>query len=101
VWFALIRVEQDHWVRVRPNGFFVGRSVVLLRVTGKVKWFNETKGYGFIKQDSGRDIFVHYSEIQEDGYKTLAEGETVEFELREGSKGLEATNVIRRPEAQV
>ena len=72
-----------------------------MRVTGKVKWFNETKGYGFIKQDSGRDIFVHYSEIQEDGYKTLAEGETVEFELREGSKGLEATNVIRKSESEV
>ena len=64
---------------------------------GKVKWFNETKGYGFIKQDSGRDIFVHYSEIEEDGYRTLAEGETVEFELREGAKGLEATKVVRKP----
>jgi CspA family cold shock protein len=60
-----------------------------------VKWFNESKGYGFIKQDSGRDIFVHYSEIQEDGYRSLAEGETVEFEVREGAKGLEATKVTR------
>ena len=66
-----------------------------MRITGKVKWFNESKGYGFIKQESGRDIFVHYSEIQEDGYRTLSEGETVEFEVREGSKGLEATNVSR------
>jgi len=66
-----------------------------LRIQGKVKWFNESKGYGFIKQDSGRDIFVHYSEIQGDGYRTLAEGETVEFEVREGPKGLEATKVQR------
>ena len=66
-----------------------------MRITGKVKWFNESKGYGFIKQDSGRDIFVHYSEIQGEGYRTLAEGETVEFETRQGPKGLEATNVAR------
>lgn len=67
----------------------------MLRITGKVKWFNESKGYGFIKQDSGRDIFVHYSEIQGEGYRTLAEGETVEFETRQGPKGLEATKVTR------
>ena len=66
-----------------------------MRIQGKVKWFNESKGYGFIKQDSGRDIFVHYSEIQEDGYRSLAEGETVEFEVGEGAKGLEATKVTR------
>jgi CspA family cold shock protein len=65
-------------------------------MTGKVKWFNESKGYGFIKQESGRDIFVHYSEIQGDGYRTLAEGETVEFETRQGPKGLEAANVARQ-----
>ncbi len=68
-----------------------------MRVTGKVKWFNETKGYGFIKQEAGRDIFVHYSEIQDEGFRTLSEGETVEFELKEGAKGLEATMVIRAP----
>lgn len=67
-----------------------------MRIIGKVKWFNESKGYGFIKQDTGRDIFVHYSEIQGDGYRTLAEGETVEFETRQGPKGLEATNVARK-----
>jgi CspA family cold shock protein len=66
-----------------------------VRVTGKVKWFNETKGYGFIKQETGRDIFVHYSEIQDEGFRTLSEGETVEFELREGAKGLEATKVVK------
>ena len=66
-----------------------------MRTTGKVKWFNESKGYGFIKQESGTDIFVHYSEIQGEGFRTLNEGETVEFEMREGPKGLEATNVTR------
>jgi CspA family cold shock protein len=66
-----------------------------LRISGKVKWFNEAKGYGFIKQETGKDIFVHYSEIQEEGFRTLSEGDIVEFELREGAKGLEATNVMR------
>jgi len=67
-----------------------------LRTTGKVKWFNESKGYGFIKQEAGKDIFVHYTEIQEDGFRTLTEGDLVEFELREGAKGLEATKVTRK-----
>ena len=82
-----------------PDGFFFAGGVGVLRVTGKVKWFNEAKGYGFIKQDSGKDIFVHYSEIQENGFRTLAEGELVEFELREGAKGLEATRVVRKTAA--
>jgi len=72
-----------------------------LRTTGKVKWFNESKGYGFIKQDSGKDIFVHYSEIQEEGFRTLTEGDFVEFELREGSKGLEATKVTRKSKMEL
>ena len=67
-----------------------------MRTTGKVKWFNESKGYGFIKQEAGKDIFVHYTEIQEDGFRTLTEGDLVEFELREGAKGLEATKVTRK-----
>ena len=67
-----------------------------MRTTGKVKWFNESKGYGFIKQDSGKDIIVHYSEIQEEGFRTLTEGDLVEFDLREGAKGLEATKVTRK-----
>jgi CspA family cold shock protein len=60
-----------------------------------VKWFNDAKGYGFIAQDSGEDVFVHFSEIQMDGYKTLAEGMPVEFEVRTGDKGLQAANVMR------
>jgi CspA family cold shock protein len=62
--------------------------------TGKVKWFNESKGFGFIEQDSGEDVFVHYSSIQSDGFKTLAEGQAVEFELTEDAKGTKAINVI-------
>jgi CspA family cold shock protein len=62
---------------------------------GKVKWFNENKGYGFITQDSGKDIFVHYSQIQGEGYRSLSEGDVVEFEVVEGDKGLQATNVKR------
>jgi len=64
--------------------------------TGTVKWFDATKGFGFITQDSGEDIFVHFSEIQGDGFKTLEEGETVSFEVESGEKGLHAANVERK-----
>jgi cold shock protein len=60
---------------------------------GTVKWFNAEKGYGFIAVDGGNDVFVHYSKIQMDGYKSLADGQTVEFEVVEGPKGLEAHDV--------
>jgi CspA family cold shock protein len=63
--------------------------------TGTVKWFNDSKGYGFIQPaDGGKDLFVHYSQIGGDGFKTLVEGGKVEFEAREGAKGPEATNVV-------
>jgi CspA family cold shock protein len=61
---------------------------------GKVKWFNPRKGYGFIATADGRDIFVHYSSISGDGYKTLVEGDSVTFEIVEGEKGLRAENVV-------
>lgn len=61
---------------------------------GKVKWFNPRKGYGFIATTDGRDIFVHYSSISGDGYKTLAEGDSVTFDIVEGEKGLRAENVV-------
>jgi CspA family cold shock protein len=67
----------------------------LARVTGKVKWFNNSKGYGFIGQENGADVFVHYSAIQSDGYKSLQEGDTVEFEITEGQKGPQAENVVK------
>ena len=60
---------------------------------GKVKWFNNQKGYGFITRDDGKDVFVHYSAITGDGYKTLNEGLEVEFEVTQGPKGEQATNV--------
>ena len=60
---------------------------------GKVKWFNNQKGYGFIAADDGEDVFVHYSAIQIDGYKTLTEGQAVEFDVTEGPKGKQAANV--------
>ncbi|WP_461248639.1 cold-shock protein, partial [Treponema sp. R6D11] len=61
--------------------------------TGKVKWFNAEKGYGFIESDDGQDVFVHFSAIQADGYRSLAEGAKVEFEVTEGDKGAQASNV--------
>ncbi len=63
--------------------------------TGRVKWFNESKGYGFIEQEDGEDVFVHYSAVQEDGFKTLAEGQKVEFEVVRGEKGLQAAKVVK------
>ncbi len=62
---------------------------------GRVKWFNDAKGYGFIEQEGGEDVFVHFSAISMDGFKTLAEGQEVEFEIRNGEKGLSAANVHR------
>ncbi|MEW6488560.1 MAG: cold-shock protein [Thermodesulfobacteriota bacterium] len=60
---------------------------------GTVKWFNDQKGYGFISQESGPDVFVHFSAIQGEGFKTLAEGQTVEFDVTQGPKGAQASNV--------
>lgn len=61
--------------------------------TGKVKWFNAEKGYGFIESDDGQDVFVHFSAIQSDGYRSLNEGSKVEFEITTGDKGAQASNV--------
>ena len=64
--------------------------------SGTVKWFNESKGYGFITSDDGSDIFVHYSSIQGDGFKTLVEGDKVDFDVEEGQKGPKAVNVVKQ-----
>ncbi len=64
-----------------------------MREQGTVKWFNESKGYGFIQRSSGDDVFVHYSAIKGEGYRTLQDGSQVEFEVEQGPKGLQAVNV--------
>ncbi len=66
-----------------------------MKCKGKVKWFNDAKGFGFIEQDGGSDVFVHYSAIQMDGFKTLKQGQDVEFEVKDGEKGPQATNVMK------
>jgi CspA family cold shock protein len=69
------------------------------RMTGKVKWFNPTKGFGFIAVPSGQDVFVHHTAIQMNGFRTLEEGDDVEFEIQDGPKGPKALNVVRAGEA--
>ena len=64
------------------------------RLAGTVKWFNNSKGYGFISRDGGEDVFVHHSAIQAEGFRTLEEGQRVEFTVERGPKGLQATNVV-------
>jgi CspA family cold shock protein len=63
-------------------------------ITGQVKWFNDSKGFGFIEQDGGPDVFVHFSAIQADGFKSLAEGQKVQFTVTQGAKGPQAENVV-------
>ncbi len=65
-------------------------------MNGTVKWFNAEKGFGFITTEEGNDVFVHFSQIQKDGFKTLEEGEEVEFDVVEGEKGLQAENVVSK-----
>jgi cold shock protein len=77
----------------KPKAHQGGTAVA--RLQGKVKWFNNTKGYGFIGQDTGPDVFVHYSAIQMEGFKSLQEGDTVEFEVVQGQKGPQADKVSK------
>lgn len=81
-------------IRIQPSGLICKEDAGMAR--GRVKWFNPEKGYGFIAQDSGQDVFVHYSVIQGDGFKTLEEGDEVDFEIVQGNKGLQASNVTKK-----
>jgi len=71
------------------------RRVRMAQAQGHVKWFNDAKGYGFIAREDGPDVFVHYSAIAGDGFRSLSEGQAVQFEITEGPKGLQATNVTK------
>jgi CspA family cold shock protein len=79
--------------REAPNSFRKKEEVFSVKEQGTVKWFNAAKGFGFIQRQSGEDVFVHFSAIQGDGYKSLNEGQAVEFEVTRGPKGLQASNV--------
>jgi CspA family cold shock protein len=82
------------WRRTRAKSLF--KEDESFMAVGKVKWFNDAKGFGFIARDEGDDVFVHYTAIRQDGHKTLNEGQEVEFDLYEGPKGPQAQNVMRR-----
>jgi CspA family cold shock protein len=82
--YSLIRLLKDKILSLEDQVYMP---------VGRVKWFNERKGFGFISRDDGDDVFVHFSEIQSDGFKTLAENQEVSFEIKEGPKGLQASNV--------
>jgi cold shock protein len=80
--------------RARLQTIATGRNSTM-RITGKVKWFNNAKGYGFIERDGGSDVFVHFSAVQGNGFRTLEEGQAVEFEIVDGPKGPQAGNVTK------
>src|SRR5437868_15389914 len=81
------------WWPARGNGASPQFQESQHMVQGKVKWFNDAKGFGFVQQDGGPDVFVHYTAIASEGYRSLAEGDRVEFEVKQGPKGLQAANV--------
>ena len=87
-------------VKKATGGNAAGSAAILARartrrITGKVKWFNNAKGYGFIEREGGNDVFVHFSAIQGSGFRTLEEGQAVEFEIVDGPKGPQAGNVTK------
>jgi cold shock protein len=95
--FTLVRLYIEQ-VGFPNRNLLRGRLEHVAQYKGKVKWFNNAKGYGFIGRDDGPDVFVHYSAIQIDGYKSLKEGDDVEFDIVEGQKGPQADQVTRLKE---
>jgi len=97
--FFLPLARRDVWSGEVSRGAADARRVQgresTMRIAGKVKWFNNAKGYGFIERDSGSDVFVHFSAIQGAGFRTLEEGQAVEFEIVDGPKGPQAGNVTK------
>src|SRR6188474_1697678 len=87
--------ESSARVKQRITAALLERQASSMRITGKVKWFNNAKGYGFIEREGGNDVFVHFSAIQGSGFRTLEEGQQVEFEIVDGPKGPQAGNVTK------
>ena len=79
---------------VKGNTIFKLQEIIMSTTKGTVKWFNESKGFGFIEQESGPDVFAHFSAISTSGFKTLSEGQKVEFNVTQGQKGLQAENIV-------
>jgi cold shock protein len=77
-----------------PETAMSGENVMTERIVGTVKWFNTSKGYGFLGRDDGEDVFVHFSSIKADGFRRLEKGQAVEFSIEEGPKGLQASHVV-------
>jgi CspA family cold shock protein len=91
----LKKTVSRNWVKELYGSFICGGGEKQQMAKGKVKWFSNQKGYGFITTEDGKDIFVHFSAIKGDGYKSLQEGDPVEFEVTQGPKGEQATNVTK------
>jgi len=86
-------LRKTAWAPISPIFFIKEKEMMSERLTGVVKWFNASKGYGFIGREDGPDVFVHFSAIEADGYRTLKEGQQVEFSIEQGPKGLQASKV--------